>query len=730
MALSDEQNRFYEVIRVVPNPDELDKKKTHRGYHLVHDADATGEAERVWVDRAPLLRRVAGKKSSLTHYFVGDLPKPVTLEDWQFHWTEGAKRIELDLKASFDIHVRSQDQAKALVARLHAPTGPEKALHALIDGVLHAELQARARNGRNLLDHFVPEGRRAAPGGEPSLHETVSAQVQGLLGGTFFSISFWLASEPPLRLEIDAHRTPFKTADTHDMRHVETTAEVELVNYQAFRQSGLKDRASVERAIRAAIDAAVKKLLFGKPYYTIIAAFDRSLGNDMAIKDSIREEIGRQVGEWGYAVRLFHTLPTLKALQLTRGMRVDVLDQQYRTRNSVGVVKMDVSISVTALDFGRLADLIPPGQEDIEQPLRNVLLDVCRDQVLKIDRKRFNLEFDSAPPGTPSVKRQLTKALTDTFERRYGLKVSVIDIVQSRTEEAERFEALRGAGAWPFRLDISSRANAGAHDAVHIHGEFEVLGMGQDGWEKFESKDFGFRRDSLRWTPSQRAEFERELQADRVSSEEDRERARKARAVRHELAAIASRIAGVLHDALKSLPDLAQRSRDYQGLRNLQQRAFELIKGPIEDEFGLVIKLRKFERQDTATELTNALIHEKKHQAIRQRAESDAEHALEMSSIQRKHDQSRKEMLLGRLSDLKDREAGDEQAEKEEAVILAELKALGGNANWSSITEEELSRTLDAGAASPPSAPSPAPGLLGDELLGPSPSGRRSRLIK
>lgn len=714
----DESSRLSALIWTVTDPKNLDKATHGPGYHLIHDGAARQESERVMQDRVSLLRGLAGKSGALTHYFIKTLPKPLEIGGLSFRWAEPARRIDLELQAALDIHVTNLDQAKALVARLHAPEGPGKALYALIDSVLHTEIEQRARDNTNLLDEFLPARRGAQ--GRVSLSDAVSDRVSAALGNARFRIGFHLDREPPRTLEIQEHKTDFKTSDTSDLRHVLTTANIELENYQAFRHSGLKDKVDLELAVRAAIDAVVKERLFGKPYYDIAASFDSAARGRKAIKAEIEADIVDRLGHLGYRVRLFNTLPTIQALSLARGVRVDVVGKEYRTRSSIGVVKMDVSVSVMARNFKLLADLIPPECSDIKGKLSEALAVVCRDQVLKIDRKRFNLEFDSAPPGKTSVVDQLTAAFNDVFDRRYGLAVTVINVVQSQTEEAQRFECVRGAGAWPFALNITSRANAGKRDAVRFDGEFEVLAMGRDGWETFESRDFGFRRDSVFWTSSELAAFEQQLGPGVVATDADRERERQAYAVRRELTKIAARITSLLQDALKALPDLAVRSRDYKNLRNLEQQAFKLVRNEIEDEFGLVIRLRKFERQDTATERSNALIHDHMHATIHKRAGADANHALEMADTERSHREERKQTLLGRLADLSDRHEDDPTRKSDEAAIRAELATLDSGPDWGSISGETLSTTME----NEESQAAPA-GLLGDELVEPERPSRR-----
>lgn len=706
-------HKLIELIRVLPEPKNFDVTRHGPGYYLIHDAGIKhgDEKARVHADRVPLSRRLAGLSSDFTHYFVKRLPKDLELTGWRFRWAEASTRMDLELEAGIDLHVTDIEQARALVALLHAPEGPEKALHALIDSTLHTELRERARNDANLLDTILPKSRQASSG--VNLNQAVSEAIQRRLGGASFSIGFSVESHPPRSLDIDEHSTRFKTSDTPpNEQQVKTTAQIELKNYQDFKQSGLKSQLDLERAVKEIIDEAVKRHLFGKGYYAVAASFHNATADTPAIRTQIKTEITEKVGEWGYGVRLFHSVPDIAALDLVRGVRVDILNQEFRTQRSIGVVKMDVSVLVTARHFQRVAELIPPNDakdaEVIRKKLFDLLLQTCRDEVLRIDRRRFNLEFDAAPEGISSVVDQLTESFRKALDQRYGLRVDVINIVQQATEDAERFNALRGAGAVPFKLTLSSRGNAGSRDAVQIDGEFEILSMHKEGWEKFEGKDYGFRRSSTFWNASQWEAFRK--------GDEDRER--KAQAVRNELAAISARVTSLLTGPLKSLRDLAVRSREYQNLLNLEGVATTLMTKKIEDEFGLVIKLRKFERQDTATELLNGRIRSVQQEANEKRAVADAQHAIDMAATDRAHRQGRKQLLLDRLSDLSDRDPNDPSRKSEEAAIQAELDKLGEGADWGTVSGESLSNVLKDDEPEKPSI-----GLLGDEL---SPTHRRA----
>ena len=342
-------------------------------------------------------------------------------------------------------------------------------------------------------------------------------------------------------------------------------------------------------------------------------------------------------------------------LSLARGCRVEINSQKYefRPRLSTGCVKLDVALELIGDDYIKISHLLRPGltENEILALLEDQLMQICRDQIQKIERKHFNLEFDKTVEGSQneqSVHDILVAAFNHVFGTRYGMKVAVIHISQAQTEEGERFVNIRGQ-ATPFTLNISSQADSGMRDRVVINGVFEVTDIAVDGWDRFQGKDFGYGRQSMYWTSDRLAELKKDVHSIGVSDSKSAEfeRERKARAIKNELSEMGKRISAVLTDALSKIASLDLRSREWGQITSLRKESEKIAEKLVLDEFGLIIKFREFGRADTKGELLQEELRGLKYDQILGRAKKDFKHGDELVDLNHEN----KKALLQDLGD-------------------------------------------------------------------------------
>lgn len=685
------------------DPDKFSPRVHGPGFVVLFDV-----REGVVVDRPGLLNRMLGAKDRFAHYFVKRLDKPLVVREWPFRWADGARNVELEFSASFEIMVSDEAQARRLVAALHRAEGPARGLHALIDRQQHEHVQRLSQQclaeGRNLLEQIMAP----AGGTSGSLDRHVSVAVARELG-CHFVIGFKPKNLPTSQILISRHQTDFTVPEVSD-RFVHTDAQLQLANFQAFAGSGLRNAAEAEVRIRQFIDEAVRDSLFGTRYYEIARDFERTL------KPKIEEAITRRARTIGYEIRMFQTQPNIDVLCLAHAFRVDLGSDKYefRPRSSSGYVKMDVSVEVSARDYAKVARLVTPGmnREQIRSLLEEQLVQICRDEIQRIDRKQFNLAFDSSLDGTKSVVEILRDAFTRLLDERYGLRVSVINISQAQTEEGERFQSIRGKST-PFELNITSQADGGQRDKLRISGMFEVVDIVPERWDTFESKDYGFRKASSHWSAETLSELTASLRQ-RIGhfTDADLERERRSAAVRNELGAMAQRIASVLEERISKLPDVANRSRDGKEMVSLASHAEQIARDSIESEFGVIIAFRQFQRRDTQSEQTQSELLERRHRALLARADSDLAKSQELA------DESHRAKLkyLGKLHERKedqlDREATPEQREEAER-LEALIRRTVSEDDWTALPASAVKSVLDEKPRSGKKRPS-----LGEELSG------------
>lgn len=576
------------LVRVI-DPDKFSAQAHGPGHRIVLADDKARLFE------ATFLGRLFGHRGE-TQYYVKTLSVAKPVQSWLFHWSEGTNAISLDFGSSFVLQANDELQAVRLVQALRNGASGE-ALFGLINAQLHRELETMLREcdskALNLLDCFLSSS--IGIGESEQLNRRVSEGVAAALGGAAFRIGFQLKNSPPMQIEVK-REDEFTLADSTRRHKAETTALLHLDNYQAYKKSGLESEAAVRETIGRAITQAVKQLLFAQKYYRVVRSFTQAADS---IENKMRERIRDEARTIGYRVDMFQTYPDIAALKLLDPMRIDVAadDQKYMLAGAAGQVQVSVALSVkVSEDFDRLHLLIEPAEVDVARPIVQRVKRLCADTIQRFGRMEFNLNFDE------TVLPAITRAIVDGLNA-YGLKTEVVHIVPAPSEDAKRFMAIRGRTI-DFSATIEARANAGGSDAVQMRGKVEVTGMAEQGWERFEAKDFGYRQDSHLTEARMRqlaGSFTLPLSATTPMPSDER----RLLAIDLELAEIGDRVTSVIRESLSTTQDLAAHWRSLKGSEAILARCQQLAQEAVAQEFGLSISLRSARREATQGELVN-----------------------------------------------------------------------------------------------------------------------------
>lgn len=605
-------HKLIELIRVI-NPENF-SESTHGAGHRVLLAK-----DEVSLHKPGLNAFVNSlTKRNARHCFVKFWSVPKEINDWTFRWSEGTNAIGFNFTSKLVIQANEDMQALTLAKVLLRKTDEAgEALYGLINARLHEQLAEMLRRcderTLSLLDEFklTPNGI----GESVALNEAVTAKVRQDLPGVNFRIGFQLKDPPPRQIDVRCRDDWFVLADSQRERKAETTALLQLENYQAFKKSGLETKEAVEATIKRVISQSVKKLLFARKYYAVVQSF---LPGESSIRSQMKEAIEAEARSIGYRVEMFQTFPDIAALELLDPLRIEIPanDEKYYLVDSTGYVQVSLTLSVQiARDFSKLHLLIGPDEPKVAPPIVDRVRQICRDTIHSIDRKTFNLEFDKR------VVPALTRAIVNGLGL-YGLHVKVINLLQVPTEEALRFLSIRG-GTIDFRAKILPHADAGNGEAVPVIGSIEVTGMTEAGWPQFESKDFGYRQD----TQHSEARLRDKAGARGLSlptrtpmPREDR----RALAIELELAEIRDRVVSVLEGEMSMSAELAHHWTNADNSEEIAEWAEKMAQKAILNEFGLQIALRGFRRLATESDITLRVQNDAKHAQLREVAKDMA----------------------------------------------------------------------------------------------------------
>jgi hypothetical protein len=665
--------RLDDLIREI-NPETFSAAAHGEGLRVVYSPKETRGY------RKSILERFTASRDE-HHYFVKYWRVPKQVTDWRFHWSEGTSAISLDFDCNFVIQANEDGQALQLVRTLARNNKPGEALHSLINAELHAQLRELLREctdrGASLLDFF----RQASIGvGESQrINARVSEAVSQALGGCHFRIGFQLRNAPPLQVEIEWPEK-FTLADS-DMPHTaKTTALLQLVNYQAYKKSGLETKEAIQEAIQRSISLSVRSLLFGRRYYDVVESFRGAASVETQMRDRLRKE----ALNIGYDVTMFQTYPDIAALELLNWRRIDMDSsaRRYPLKNSTNGVRVAVDLSVRADgDLQRMHLLVSPNDVKVDPPIQERVARLVRDTLVQFDWQQFNLEFDELI--SPALRANIKSGLSEC-----GLGSQITRVAPEATEDANRFKALR-SGTVDFEVKVTAQANVGAADAVTVQGKVAVMGIANTGWECFEAKDYGYRSDTCISETKMRqmaAAHGIAVAATSPLSAEDRQWL----AIELEMLDMRDRVVSTLAESMSKVKNLAVNWRSIQRSADFIKWANDICTLAVQREFGLTIALHGVSRSDTDTEIMAKVRHSGASALDQALVQRDIAHAIQVREQSNVHELG----LVTNAGDIEQQALLDEHHERHAEVRDAARARLAASASTPRLTAESIKDVL------------------------------------
>lgn len=552
---------------------------------------------------------------NVADYYLKQLNKPLVLESIPFTWKEGTNHVSLEFNATFQLllNTRNIEECIAIVKALHHPQGVGYSLYEIIDGCIDKVLSEQYRQcqtiGDDLLSLFCKSG--VLQHDSADLDRRVSESVQKQLGISHFNIGLRLTGLPPQYLEIKCE-TSLDIRDVEEQKYkVKTKADIELSNYQLYKQQGFDREKHVEEAIRCSIQAdihrAVRKHVFNFGYFDLIESFYTSTvaNEDDAISKRIEADIKTMVANKGYKIKLFHTLCDIPPLVLIdQGMRISLNPDvhQFKTRDSNLPISVNLTLSLHLKSFKKVKSLIKPEYDAkrMECEITEQIFNACKDVLSSASIFEFDLAFDDA------IRKKLTDKLAETLSQKYGFEFAIVTMQPMLSENKERLDALINETC-SFDLSVTAQADGGGRDQVDYQGAFIVTGMDPQGYHRFVAKDYGFCK-----TSSKRSESAYLMLAERINRENGKslsihsagfEQEWKRYCIDTELKNLAMGIKINSEEYFSKESDVAAKTRNFEASKQLRLITEDLGLQFARAEFGLKIKITQFKRLDTATEI-------------------------------------------------------------------------------------------------------------------------------
>lgn len=560
------------------------------------------------------------------HVFVSELGVPMHVRNWTMRWSEGTSAIELDFDVNFEIECNGVHAAARLaVVLLSGADTAGDALHRMIARQLNRQLkllllQCEKRN-ESLHDCFLTSA--AGTSQRRELDAEVSAAVSAELGVPF-RVGFQMRDPAPRQIEVRCTNA-FTLLDRIGSSEVVTTALLQFDNIQAHKRSGVHNEAAIRAAVERQIAEAVKELLFGKHYYAVARAF---AAEDNAIRADMAQRLEAFAKSIGYRIRLFSTLIDISALKLFHGLVVEVPAGDTYQLRSRGVVELSVSVRVEAgTDDEAMRRLVDANVADPVEPIAALIRRCCRETLAQFDYMAASVKFDV------EVRPVLEKRILDELAG-FGLRASILRLRSEPTEDVMRFMELCRLPAIDFTVAASPQADGGHGDAIEVDGIIDIMDLAPDemAWLRFQSGNFGYRRDSPRTLDDMR------VQARRRGIGDVDTKPRRALAVAIEVAEIRERVMATLRNGIAMQSNFARFWASSENAASIERWASDLVASAIADEFGLRVRLRGFGRRDTLSAATA--------QAIRSaRLRNEKEAAEQIAQQEKRHDVQDHELM-------------------------------------------------------------------------------------
>lgn len=606
------------------------------------------------------------------HVFVRELGVPMHVRNWKMRWSEGTSAIELDFDVNFEIESNGIHAAARLaVVLLSGTDAAGEALRTMIARQLNRQLrlllQQCEKRSESLHDCFLPTALGMSQRRE--LDAEVSAAVSAELGLPF-RVGFQMRDPAPRQIEVRCINA-FTLLDRIGSSEVVTTALLQFDNIQAHKRSGLQDEAAIRAALEQQVAEAVKELLFGKRYYAVARAF---AADDNAIRADMAQRLEVFAKSIGYRIRLFSTLIDISALKLFHGLVVDVPAGETYQLRSRGVVELSVSVQVEAgADDEAMRRLVDANADDPAEPIAALVRRCCRETLALCDYMTVNLRFDA------EVRPALETRILDELAG-FGLRATILRLRSEPTEDAMRFMELCRLPAIDFSVAASPQADGGHGDAIEVDGIIDIVDLAPDemAWLRFQSGNFGYRRDSPRTLEDMRAQARRRGVGDIDA------RNRRSLAVAIEVAEIRERVMATLRHGMAMESNFARMWASAGNAANIVRWANELVASAIADEFGLCVRLRGFGRRDTLSAATAQAIHvarlRSEREAAEQIAQQDKRHDLENHELVH-HQRVAQQQRLAEIQDATlanpmdiDHATQRDQAEREAATLREQMR--------------------------------------------------------
>jgi len=251
---------------------------------------------------------------------------------------------------------------------------------------------------------------------------------------------------------------------------IKCTVQMILRNRALFLNSGAS---APEDWLNTNLQEVVKLALFGKKYIDLLLRFN-------SLEREIKTKLSFRAAAIGYDIQQLITIPDLEEYTLLENITTEIYEE-FSAKDSRSRVKLKLIIIARIRQLQDVADYLNRDQ-DVRKKMREAILEETRQLLHTIDLARLYMRFYfTEKVGEETVAKLLEDKIRDVLTQKFKAEISTVTLHLETPYDRLLREIAQKIRV--FSVTISGPRDIGA---VTITGDFQVLAIHSDYWEKFQ----------------------------------------------------------------------------------------------------------------------------------------------------------------------------------------------------------------------------------------------------
>ena len=235
---------------------------------------------------------------------------------------------------------------------------------------------------------------------------------------------------------------------------------------------------NLEEWLKENLEKTINKHLFGWKYVDFILKYD---------EQSIKNLFNVESKKIGYSVKLISTFPDLKPLKLrTEGFQFRT-DEYFSTKQNSVKVKLGIDVRGKIENLEKIKDILNDPQNDIDELIGQEVLDAISQVLHDVEPDDFYYYFEyHQHPKEEPIKKKLVKKVNSVLTSKFHASSIRIYLSILETDLIQHINKLKSESC-KFEIRVGSVKDAG--EIVKYSGSFSITGVAKEKWDIFQSRE-------------------------------------------------------------------------------------------------------------------------------------------------------------------------------------------------------------------------------------------------